>query len=114
MITWNYRVFHDDDGEYVIREVFYADDGTILGCTAHAVEPIGRTLEELGQSIDEFKAALTLPLLTLQDMPAPTSTVEERLMQRRVSTAEARALLGLDDSESAPPTAEAPRTRKAS
>ena len=66
MITWNYRVFHEDDGDYVIREVFYAADGTILGCTAHAVEPIGRTLEELAQSIDEFKAALNAYLDQLE------------------------------------------------
>jgi hypothetical protein len=114
MITWNYRVFREDDGDYVIREVFYAPDDTILGCTANAVEPIGHTLEELAQSIDEFKAALALPVLTLHDMPAPTSTPEQRLMKRRVSTAEARTLLGLGQLEESPPAAQAPRRRKAS
>lgn len=114
MITWDYRVFQEDDGDYIIREVFYAEDGTILGCTADAVEPFGRTLEELAQSIDEFKAALNLPLLTVHDMPAPTSTAEQRLMKRCVSEAEVRALLGLDDADSAPPSTQVPQTRKAS
>ena len=59
MMTWNYRVFREEDGDYVIREVFYAEDGAIVGCTADAVEPFGSTLEELAQSIEDFKAALT-------------------------------------------------------
>ena len=46
MITWNYRVFREDDGDYVIREVFYGEDGAVLGCTENAVEPYGSTLEE--------------------------------------------------------------------
>jgi hypothetical protein len=30
MITWDYRVFRDEDDTYVIREVFYAEDGSIV------------------------------------------------------------------------------------
>lgn len=114
MITWDYRVFREDDGDYIIREVFYADDGTLLGCTANAVEPVGHTLEELAGSIEEFKAALALPVLTLNDMPTPISTPEQRLAGRRVSSAEARALLGLGDLTESPDTIRVPPTRKAS
>ena len=39
MITWNYRVFREDDGDYVIREVFYSEDGAILGCTEKRFAP---------------------------------------------------------------------------
>lgn len=69
MITWEYRVFREDDGDYIIREVFYDEQGQILGCTADAVEPIGRSLAELTEDIRAFQAALDLPVLTLADMP---------------------------------------------
>lgn len=69
MITWNYRVFREDDGDYIIREVFYDDQGAILGCTAEAVEPIGHSLTELAEDMNAFQAALNLPILTLADMP---------------------------------------------
>jgi hypothetical protein len=29
MMNWNYRVFKEPNGDYIIREVFYAEDGTI-------------------------------------------------------------------------------------
>lgn len=74
MITWEYRVFHEDDGDYIIREVFYDEQGQILGCTADAVEPIGRSLAELTEDIRAFQAALDLPILTLADMPQKSHT----------------------------------------
>ena len=40
MMTWNYRVFQEEDGEYVVREVFYDEGGLIVTCTADAVEPV--------------------------------------------------------------------------
>lgn len=95
MITWNYRVFREDDGDFVVREVFYARDGSILGCTANAVEPVGHSLEELATTIDDFKIALTQPVLTLADVPLVDDTTEQRLKQPRVSAAQARELLGL-------------------
>ncbi len=69
MITWEYRVFREDDGDYIIREVFYDENGQLLGCTADAVEPIGQSLAELTEDIRAFQAALDLPILTLADMP---------------------------------------------
>lgn len=61
---WNYRVFCEDNGDYLIREVFYGEDGSIIACTEIAVEPCGRTLEELTKDIEYFKQALTRPVLT--------------------------------------------------
>ncbi len=97
MMTWNYRVFREDDGDYVIREVFYAEDGSIITCTADPVEPFGSTLEELAQSIEDFKAALTLPVLTLADMPESHPDLERRRNGRTISHEQLRAQLGLDD-----------------
>lgn len=69
MLHWNYRVFCEDNGDYIIREVFYTEDGSILSCTENAVEPLGKTLEELAKDIEYFKQALTLPVLTPSDIP---------------------------------------------
>jgi hypothetical protein len=68
-IKWNYRVFLEDNGDYIIREVFYEAGGVIAGCTENAVEPWGKSLEELAKNIEWFKEALTLPVLTLADIP---------------------------------------------
>jgi hypothetical protein len=95
MITWNYRVFREDDGDYVIREVFYAEDGAILGCTANAVEPYGHTMEELAQVLEDFQAALSLPVLSLNDIPGPATSPEQKRRSGAVSQEQLRAQLGL-------------------
>jgi len=102
MITWNYRVFREDDGDFIIREVFYDDNGAILGCTAHAVEPFGRTLEELTTSIADFQAALVLSTLTLGDMPQPSMDRPTAPRRRTFSSAEVRAKLGLHSEVTSP------------
>lgn len=70
MITWNYRVFREEDGDYIIREVTYGDNGEIIGCTKDAVEPLGKSLEELAQDLDTFQEALQYPVLTLAEVDA--------------------------------------------
>ncbi len=97
MRTWNYRVFREDEGEYVIREVFYSEDGEIFSCTVDAVEPFGETLDELAQDIEHFKAALALPVLTLADIPASPPTNEELASQMTMSHDELRRQLARDD-----------------
>ena len=94
MISWNYRVFREDDGEYIIREVFYSDDGAILGCTANAVEPYGSSLDELAQMIVDFQSALTLPVLTLNDVPQPAALPIEK-GGAGISSDQLRVQLGL-------------------
>lgn len=96
MITWNYRVFQEENGDFVIREVFYGEDGALLGCTANAVEPFGRTLEELTMSLTDFQAALTLPVLTLADMPQTELPRKVTSRERTLSSAEVRTKLGLN------------------
>lgn len=114
MMTWNYRVFREDDGDYVIREVFYAENGSIIGCTADAVEPFGTTIEELAQSIEDFKAALTLPVLTLKDIPESVAELKHRKNGKTISHEQLRAQLGLDSPPDRSDTVLPSRSQKAS
>jgi hypothetical protein len=96
MITWEYRVFREDDGTYVIREVFYDDDDLLTGCTESAVEPMGESLEELAKDIDSFKEALKLPVLTLADIPSRLRERRNRDRSKNLTSEQVRAELGLD------------------
>lgn len=115
MMTWNYRVFREDDGDYVIREVFYAEDGSIMTCTANPVEPFGSTLEELAEAIEDFKRALELPVLTLSDIPSSHPELERRRNGKGIPLEEVLAELGLADTAEEPGTATpSSKNRKAS
>ncbi|MFB2980668.1 hypothetical protein [Microseira sp. BLCC-F43] len=105
MITWNYRVFQEANGDRIIREVFYAEAGSIVACTENAVEPKGRfsfgdatrTLEELARDIESFKQALMLPTLTLADIPANQMKPNRSQKQNNnISHKQLIAELGLD------------------
>lgn len=78
MITWNYRVFREADGDHVIREVFYDEQDLIIACTAEAVEPMGHTLTELADDLRAFQAALELPVLTLDNVPTNATVSRQR------------------------------------
>lgn len=111
MITWNYRVFRDNENEYVIREVFYAEDGAILACTQEPVEPFGLSIDELAGTIDDFQAALTLPVLTVDDIPQRAETKQLRERAKTVRQEDIRATLGLED-VSTPPKHQSNRSRR--
>jgi len=100
MITWEYRVFREDDGAYIIREVFHDDDGSLVGCTESAVEPMGRSLEELAKDIDSFKEALKLPVLTLADIPSRPRKKRKRDRSQNLTIEQVRARFGLDKQSS--------------
>ena len=115
MMTWNYRVFREDDGDFVIREVFYAEDGSIMTCTANPVEPFGSTLEELAEVLEDFKKALELPVLTLSDIPSSHPELERRRNGKGIPLEEVLAELGLTDSaETSGHTTSSTKSRKAS
>ena len=114
MMTWNYRVFREEDGDYVIREVFYEEDGSIISCTADAVEPVGSTLEELAQSIEDFKAALALPVLTLKDIPELSPALEKQKNGKTISHEQLRRQLGFNDPQERSDTSSQTRSKKAS
>lgn len=96
MTTWNYRAFHEDNGDFVIREVYYADDGSIVACTERAVEPYGVSLDELARDLELFTAALSLPVLTLADVPVASSDKPEPEQASLMSHEQLRALLDSD------------------
>ena len=97
MITWNYRVFHEETGDYVIREVSYDEGGAIVGCTADAVEPMGASLEELERDLEHFREALRLPVLTLAEVDAEIAKQPPRPQKpgKNISHDELVAKLGL-------------------
>lgn len=95
MIEWDYRVFEEENGDYIIREIFYDEQGQIVSCTRNGVEPVGTSLEELTEQIDAFRQALSQPILTLEDVP---QDYEERVYepnQNNVSHEQIMAELGL-------------------
>ena len=96
MITWNYRVFQEANGDRIIREVFYAEAGSIVACTENAFEPKGGTLEELARDIESFKQALMLPTLTLADIPTNQMKANRSPQNNNISHKQLIAELGLE------------------
>ncbi len=95
MMNWDYRVFREENGDYVIREVFYDADGSILGSTEKAVEPVGASLEELTKDIEWFKEALSLPVLTPADIPRGMGKRQKKDRSKNISRDRLVAELGL-------------------
>ena len=84
-MTWNYRVFREAKDAYVIREVYYEEDGSIFACTQDAVKPFGETVEELAQDIKYFKQALKLPVLTMADIPGASAAKQKKARGKKSS-----------------------------
>ena len=95
MITWDYRIFKEDNGDYIIREVFYDEEGCIIGCTEDGVEPFGQSLEDLAEQIEAFKQALTLPVLTLADIPLKQEAKKRQNNGQNISHEQLMVELGL-------------------
>ena len=56
-MTWNYRVMKSGD-EFIIREVYYKEDGTIEGWTAGPAIPSDETMEGLRWVVERYLEAL--------------------------------------------------------
>lgn len=70
MSHWNYRVIRQVEGEEIvwgIHEVYYAEDGSIEGWTANAIDPHGNTLEELAADLTMMRRALGEQVLTVAE-----------------------------------------------
>ena len=61
-MSWNYRVI-ERDGELAIHEVFYDDDGHIIGHTETPVFPRAESLEDLVDELKRYAEALEKPVL---------------------------------------------------
>jgi hypothetical protein len=94
-MNWNYRVFREADGGLSIREVFYEQDGTILACGEPAPMEAD-SISELAELLGDLRAALALPLLTLNDVPSSTETPKTRPERQRLSHQAVLAELGLE------------------
>lgn len=92
-LNWNYRVFLEENGDYILREVFYDAVGKIVGCTAETVEPFFQLLAGLAQELAAMQPALSLPVLTLAERPTEQPVRQRPKGQNRVA-AEVWAALG--------------------
>ncbi len=94
-MIWNYCVFREADGGLTIREVFYARDGNIIACS-EPVQLEAESITDLTRLIEELKAALDLPILSLADVPLPSVQPSPRADRRNTLTHQAvLARLGL-------------------
>lgn len=90
-MSWNYRVFRAryrstvapaffEDTEtyeedlYTIREVYYGDEGAILGITAgsHGTTAVGNTKQELQDILQKMLSETVWSVLTSHDIPGYT------------------------------------------
>jgi len=69
MAYWNCRVMLKD-GHVAVHEVYYNDNGEVEGYTRDPVAPSGETLEELTETFEKFKRALTEPVLDYAQLEA--------------------------------------------
>lgn len=95
MIIWDYRLFLEPDGNYIFREVFYDENDNIIACSQDGFEPYGETLDELRQCLDDLKAALHRPVLTLSDIPVPQQNSKKDLNLDTLSADAVRKKLDL-------------------
>jgi hypothetical protein len=66
MSHFNYRVT-ELNGELSIREVFYADDGSVKGWSEAPVTISGVSMEEIKIEIDRIKVAISKPVVDINN-----------------------------------------------
>lgn len=88
---WDYRVFFEDGG-YIIRTVYYDDEGAIVACSEKAIEPFGQSLEDLQKELNLLQTAVTKKVLSTSDIPNQTVRPKAK---RGKSLAAVRQQLGL-------------------
>ncbi len=69
-MLWTYRVFQDKTNRYSIREVFYEQDGTIIGYGKTPVALAAASAEDLRQLVTWFHEAFDLPILSMETVDA--------------------------------------------
>lgn len=66
-MTWNYRVVRHtmDDGVkyYQIHEVYYDEDGKVIGMTEKGIAPFGDTTTELQLELNRMIECMAKPVL---------------------------------------------------
>ena len=61
-MKWNHRVMKSGD-EFVIREVYYKNDGTVEAWTAGPAIPSAETMEGLRWVVERYLEALDKPVI---------------------------------------------------
>lgn len=97
----SYRVFQEENGQYVFREVFTEHSGQIIAYSRNALTPVSGSLDELADEIAALQKALVQPVLTTAEVDVEIAQREqpERQARRRTTHAELLAKLGLDKDE---------------
>lgn len=67
MNTWPYRVVHRH-GRFAIHRVYYDERGEPWTYSEEPVYPEGASLEDLGEDLELYRAALDLPVLEYSDL----------------------------------------------
>lgn len=70
---WNYRITLDAEGEYTFREVYYDENGKVVGWTSEETAPFSESLEGLRRFIEE---ALAKPVLDITDESNPVEVTD--------------------------------------
>lgn len=97
----SYRVFQEENGQYVFREVFTEHNGRIIAYSRNALTPVSGSLDELADEIAALQRALVQPILTTAgvDVEIAQRDKPERQARKTISHAELLAKLGLDRDE---------------
>ena len=66
-MLWTYRVCRDQAGRYSIREVYYEQDGRLIGYGDGPAMPLEASPAELLQMVEWFRGAFDLPVLSLEE-----------------------------------------------
>lgn len=80
LMTWNHRVFevkHKDETYFELREVYYDEQGKVIGYTQEGASPLGEDMDELRQDLGRMLLALDKPILKDEDFPQFKDQFEE-------------------------------------
>lgn len=75
-MSWNYRIcketYKTDFGEEIIsfslREVYYNNEGNIIGVTSNAVGLVADSVEEFSSNFDKVKEAINKEVIDLDTL----------------------------------------------
>lgn len=79
-MTWNYRVFevkYHNETYYELREVYYDEQGEVIGYTPEGTSPLSEDMIGLQQDMDHMLLALDKPILKDEDFPQFKDHFEE-------------------------------------
>jgi hypothetical protein len=79
-MTWNHRVFevkHPHETYFEFREVYYDEQGNVIGYTQEGTSPMGEDMDALRRDMGRMLLALDKPVLKDEDFPQFKDVYEE-------------------------------------